>query len=243
MTLLHVKQRIGIIIYKMDPPVNLFDDDSPKNRKKDDRKGKPTDLGTKDNKLGSSRRNRKRMEAKTAAPGTLNDAQPPLVAANHKVKFKNEAVDEDTDVAALVANAQRSMDALPVARTIAEEDDDGNTEYKLKLVDTTRERIQQLTTQMKFRIKEGQGEAFYKVGFEDNGNPLGLAPDDLRQSLNSLCHIANDLKVELLVQRVARGQQGLVAEVAVREIRESVKFGIKLSLLGASGSGKSSLVG
>lgn len=229
----------------MDPPINLFDDESPKNRKKekDDRPKKTVEAGTKDNKLGSSRRNRKRMEAKTAAPGTLNDAQPPVVAANHKVKFKNEMVDEDTDVATLVANAQRGLESLAVARTIAEEDDDGNTEYKLKLVDTTRERIQQLTTQMKFRIKEGQGEAFYKVGFEDNGNPLGLAPEDLRQSLNSLCHIAGDLKVELLVQRVARGQQGLVAEVAVREIREVGKFGIKLSLLGASGSGKSSLVG
>lgn len=27
---------------------------------------------------------------------------------------------------------------------------------------------------MNFRLKEGSGEAYYKIGFEDNGNNLGL---------------------------------------------------------------------
>lgn len=222
----------------MEPQVNLFDDDSPRPKKKTE--NRPVEFGNKDTKTGSSRRNRKRMLDTKA--GTLAEAPPSLVAQNHKLKFKNEVHDEDTDVVALVAASHRSLATLPVAKPIGEEDDDGDTEYKLKLVDTSRERIQQLTTQMKFRIKEGQGEAFYKIGYEDNGNPLGLTADDLRQSLNSLCHIANDLKVELVVQRISQGKQGMVAEVSVREIRESVKFGIKISLMGASGSGKSSLV-
>lgn len=234
----------------MEPEENLFGDDSPKPQKKNNPKqgfaggGAANQIpqGTKDNKTGSSRRNRKRViETKI---GSLSEAPPSLVANNHKLKYKSEGatVEEETDVVSLVAMVFKNTDGFPQASAISEENDDGDTEYKLKLVDTSRERIQQLTTQMKFRIKEGQGEAFYNIGYEDNGNPLGLNLDDLRQSLNSICHIANELRVELVVQRILRAQQGMVAEVSVREVRESVKFGIKLSLLGHSGSGKSSMV-
>jgi len=34
-------------------------------------------------------------------------------------------------------------------------------------------------TQMKFRVGEGNGEAYYRIGFEDNGNCLGIDKDDL----------------------------------------------------------------
>ena len=42
----------------------------------------------------------------------------------------------------------------------------GNTEYKLKLVDPTPERIQHLTTQLKWRLAEGSNEAIYEVGVQ-----------------------------------------------------------------------------
>jgi GTPase len=46
---------------------------------------------------------------------------------------------------------------------LPEEDDYGNTEYKIKL-DTsilTMDRVKHLTTQMTFRLNEGEGTAFY----------------------------------------------------------------------------------
>lgn len=231
----------------MDPPVSLFGDDSPKHKKKaeggqgrPDRRYCEATLGTKDNKIGNSRRNKKRMT--DVKVGTLSDLQTSLVAANHKLKFKNELQEDETDVVSLVRLMYKDQSAFPTASTIIEEDDDGDTEYKLKLVDTSRERIQQLTTQMKYRIKEGNSEAYYKIGYEDNGNPLGLGQEDMTQSFNSLCHIASDLRVDLVVQKVLRGQQGMVAEVLVREIRESVNSGIKINLMGESASGKSTLV-
>lgn len=49
------------------------------------------------------------------------------------------------------------------------ESDYGDSEYKLKLIDTSIRRIQHLTTQMKFRLKEGQGNAYYFIGYDDNG--------------------------------------------------------------------------
>jgi elongation factor 1-alpha len=126
---------------------------------------------------------------------------------------------------------------------IIEEDDFGNTEYKLKLIDSSPERLQQLTTQMKFRIQEGLGEAFYKIGYQDNGTPLGLIESDLSKSFSSLCHIAKQLKAELVVLELQNGLEGFVAEISVRKIRESVRLELKIMLLGCSGSGKSTLVG
>lgn len=61
-----------------------------------------------------------------------------------------------------------------VIRSFEKEDDEGNIEYKLKLIKPTDDRIDHLTTQMKFRILEGSGEAYYRIGVEDNGKSIGL---------------------------------------------------------------------
>ena len=79
---------------------------------------------------------------------------------------------------------------------LIEEDDFGNIEYKLKLVDPSLERIQHLTSQMKFRLEEGSGEAFYNVGYEDNGNPLGLCKEDLFKS------VRNYLFIQLIINLI-----------------------------------------
>ncbi len=65
-----------------------------------------------------------------------------------------------------------------------QEDDFGNVEYKLKLIHSNNERIEQLTTQMKFRLQEGNGEAKYVIGVEDNGNAKGLNHKDMYRSLS-----------------------------------------------------------
>lgn len=69
---------------------------------------------------------------------------------------------------------------------LAQEDDYGNTEYKLKLARPTPERIEQLTTQMKFRLQEGDGEAKYCIGVEDDGTPKGLPQQEMYLSLSNI---------------------------------------------------------
>ena len=63
--------------------------------------------------------------------------------------------------------------SLTHAHTVHTEDDEGNVEYKWKLIDPSEERFEKLVTQMKFRLAEGTGEAFYEVGVEDTGFPRG----------------------------------------------------------------------
>lgn len=41
--------------------------------------------------------------------------------------------------------------------------------------------------------------AYYKIGVEDSGNPLGLNKSDMLGSLKTICSMASSLKAELLV--------------------------------------------
>lgn len=44
------------------------------------------------------------------------------------------------------------------------EEEEGNIEYKLKLINPSPSRLQHLVTQLKWRLREGQGEAIYEIG-------------------------------------------------------------------------------
>ena len=57
---------------------------------------------------------------------------------------------------------------------------------QLKLVNPTESRLEHLITQMKWRLEEGEGEAIYEIGVEDNGLLMGLSKTDLDASMESL---------------------------------------------------------
>ena len=44
---------------------------------------------------------------------------------------------------------------------------------------------------MKWRLREGRGEAIYEIGVADNGLLLGLSQKDLDSSLDTLIRMAN----------------------------------------------------
>lgn len=45
----------------------------------------------------------------------------------------------------------------------------GNIEYKLKLISPSKQRLDHLVTQLKWRLNEGNGEAIYEIGVTDSG--------------------------------------------------------------------------
>lgn len=57
---------------------------------------------------------------------------------------------------------------------------------QLKLVNPSESRFEHLVTQMKWRLEEGQGEAFYEIGVEDCGLLTGLTEEDMDASLYTL---------------------------------------------------------
>lgn len=56
----------------------------------------------------------------------------------------------------------------------------------MKLVNPSESRIEHLITQMKWRLEEGEGEAIYEIGVEDNGLLVGLSKSDMDASMQTL---------------------------------------------------------
>ncbi len=82
-------------------------------------------------------------------------------------------------------------------------------------------------TQLKWRLQEGQGEAIYEIGVEDNGMLAGLTRKELNMSLDTLKTMAARLGSETTVLReqVVDGCEGedserVVAEVLVRKVSD-----------------------
>ena len=51
-----------------------------------------------------------------------------------------------------------------IGEDLPEENDEGDTEYKLKLCGVDTNKIVRRATQMKYRLSQGNGKAFYEVG-------------------------------------------------------------------------------
>ncbi|KAI8844234.1 hypothetical protein BC829DRAFT_446006 [Chytridium lagenaria] len=114
--------------------------------------------------------------------------------------------------------------------TLPQEIEEGNVEYKLKLVNLPPERVEHLITQLKWRLAEGGGEAMYEIGVADNGELIGLNPRDLEASLSTLRLMGSKLGADVSLIRKSEVSTCLFLEVRV-------------AILGGADAGKSTLVG
>ncbi|EDW84636.1 uncharacterized protein Dwil_GK14220 [Drosophila willistoni] len=121
----------------------------------------------------------------------------------------------------------------------------GNVEYKLKLVNPSRQRFEHLVTQMKWRLREGNGEAIYEIGVSDEGFLQGLSEKDMNASLTTLKEMAHQLGASTSVlRRKTIASRRLVAEVLVRKIPDDQhNIEVRVAVLGGADAGKSTLLG
>ncbi|KAF9978016.1 GTP binding protein [Actinomortierella ambigua] len=80
-------------------------------------------------------------------------------------------------------------------------DIEGNVEYKLKLIATAPDRFDHLVTQLKWRLSEGHGSAIYEIGVADDGSFVGLSPEDMEISLQTLFRMADALSADVTILR------------------------------------------
>lgn len=78
---------------------------------------------------------------------------------------------------------------------------------------------------MKWRLREGHGEAIYEIGVEDTGMLTGLSVDDMKSSLYTLDQMADKLgaTTSVLRERSVRKDK-MVAEVLVRKVYISIIY-------------------
>ncbi|XP_062845568.1 GTP-binding protein 2b [Trichomycterus rosablanca] len=129
------------------------------------------------------------------------------------------------------------------------EAEEGNIEYKLKLVNPTQYRFEHLATQLKWRLQEGRGEAVYQIGVEDNGLLVGLSDNDMKASLKTLRRMAEKVGADITLLREREvdyesDKPRKIAEVLVRKVPDNQQFlDLRVAVLGNVDSGKSTLLG
>jgi len=89
--------------------------------------------------------------------------------------------------------------ATKVIPKLVPEAEEGNVEYKLQLLSPSPARFARLVTQMKWRLLEGGGQAYYELGVADSGALIGLPRAELEQSLETLEMMAGEIGASVIV--------------------------------------------
>lgn len=139
-------------------------------------------------------------------------------------------------------------DAAAGAQAFPAENDEGNVEYKLRLKEPNCSpvRFQQLVTQMKYRLAEGNGECFYFIGVEDDGYPRGLIQTDMDISLATLRAMSEEVHAATTLLRKAAGtrkRQCAIVRVHKLCVDDVTYTDLRIAVAGSVDAGKSSLVG
>ncbi|CAD7923131.1 unnamed protein product [Amoebophrya sp. A25] len=118
---------------------------------------------------------------------------------------------------ALVRSAESATSFTTSRKTRAEVDfgperEDGNVEYKRMLCTCAPQRLQQLTTQMQYRLREGVGTCVYRIGVDDDGYPRGLTERELEESLRNLytCACTIDPHIGIATEKIQLEGSALV---------------------------------
>lgn len=128
--------------------------------------------------------------------------------------------------------------------SLGQEDDMGNVEYKRMLVNKDNDRLDELATQMRYRIKQGNGECIYILGIDDNGTPYGLDDAEYEESCETLKKIAQryDYSIRCL-QTTLFEKTKKIGEFLIRE-NNLIKYkDIRVAVAGRVDAGKSSFIG
>ncbi len=117
------------------------------------------------------------------------------------------------------------------------EDYYGNIEYKRYLIDVDNIRLEELATQMKWRLVEGDGEAIYYFGVEDDGEPYFITQEQLNETLNNF----NTLLEKNNAKIINYEKIDIYYKITIR-IKKNIFPEIRIVLLGNSNTGKTTFL-
>lgn len=107
--------------------------------------------------------------------------------------------------------------AVELIPRLVPESDEGNVEYKLQLLNPSSSRFARLVTQLKWRLLEGGGQAYYELGVADSGDLIGLSRDELERSLETLEMMAGEIGASVIVVKEIEIPGVLATLVRTRE--------------------------
>jgi GTPase len=165
---------------------------------------------------------------------------------------------------------------IPYANPLPPEVEQGNHEYKYTLANISPQQLTHRISQLLWRLKESQTQqnqsefvseeyqsprqdqqqnsmiacetAYYHIGVEDNGNPLGISDRDLKSSLQTLEMMAKETNCEVFLKDVNKGVMigGYIATIVFTRkacVSIDTTTNVTIALAGQEGSGKSTMIG
>lgn len=155
----------------------------------------------------------------------------PLTPASVSVKLFEDFVNSPVSLHSSLSCSDLSN--LPNA--LPPENADGNIEYKVntgyeyapmtderslqrQLLNLTPLRLQHLITQLKWRLAEGEGQAIYEIGVDDDGKVSGLEKMELAESMTNLCKMADSLNASVSILRECTVGSRQALEILIRKL-------------------------
>lgn len=124
---------------------------------------------------------------------------------------------------------------------LPQEIESGNLEYKLKVIPNNELRIDKLASQMKWRLDEGNGIAYYYLGICDNGNINGISKRDYNISIKNLSKITKIInsKIKNIENKINNNREWFIIRIEFNEICTN---NTRVLFIGPSTSGKTTLI-
>ncbi len=120
-----------------------------------------------------------------------------------------------------------------------------NIEFKEKLsadYHLSREKMQKLAAQMRYRLEVGKGKAIYFVGVKDDGTYVGLSRYRFEETLSVLKAVSAEIGAEIISVKRFEVNGGLIGKIEIEKTSYK-KQSIVVSTAGHVDSGKSTLIG
>ena len=86
-----------------------------------------------------------------------------------------------------------------MSKILDEEDDNGNIEYKRFILLDNELKKNQLLTQLKWRLLEGDGEATYYLGIDDDGSCSNVSKEILNDSFANLLILIKEANATVIL--------------------------------------------
>lgn len=112
-------------------------------------------------------------------------------------------------------NSKSPMDLLKEGK-FPPEKEEGNIEYKRQLCNLSDLRYIQLASQMKWRLMEGDGIAYYMIGVNDKGDIYGLTNEIMNESISNLYKISDVISATLEEVQIMKFERGNIAQVIIK---------------------------
>ncbi len=116
--------------------------------------------------------------------------------------------------------------------------EEGNVEYKRFLINIDSTRLEQLSTQMRWRLEEGDNEAIYYLGVNDNASVYQMNQNEKEETLKNFNLLVEKNQAEIIS---FENPDELYFKITIRKVNPILPE-IRVLLLGDSESGKTTFL-